>query len=245
MNLQSLEGLGLNHNEARVYSALIGKGKSGASGLVKVLGIHRNIVYDNLEKLINKGFVSFIIDGSKRIFIAEDPENIVSFLEEKREKVDCQINSAKSIIPEIKKRIGAALIPQEASIFRGVSGIKKVLSRVLESKEYWDLGVTNSSVSLFGKTFWENFNTKVSHRKIKEHLLFNSDFKNDVNIKKTNLRKFRRLPSEMNQVTEIMLFDSYIALVVYSETPIVVLVQDAHLYETFLNQFNLFWNLSK
>ena len=65
MDAVDLEKLGLNRNEAKVYFGLLQTVNTTASDLVKHLGLHRNIIYDNLEKLIEKGLVSFVIEGTK------------------------------------------------------------------------------------------------------------------------------------------------------------------------------------
>ena len=70
MHIADLEKLGLNKNEAKVYFGLLKKGQATASELVKSVGVHRNIIYDNLEKLIDKGLVSYVVEGTKRRFIA-------------------------------------------------------------------------------------------------------------------------------------------------------------------------------
>jgi sugar-specific transcriptional regulator TrmB len=245
MNEIELEKLGLNRNEAKVYFALLRKGQSNAADLVKALGIHRNIIYDNLEKLIEKGLVSYIIEGTKKKFIAEDPHVIIDFLEEKKKIADNKIKSAKNLLPEIVEILSKNKENQEASLFRGVKGIKKILSEVLTSKEFWVIGVSNASVEALGDTFWTNFNLKRKTNKIKEHLLLNYNFKNTVNIMSDKLSQHKILPKELTQVTEFLIFDNSVAITVYSEEPIGFLVRDSNIYKTFKQQFDLLWEISK
>ena len=65
MDAIDLEKLGLNKNEAKVYYALMQKNQATASELVKLLGMHRSMIYDNLERLVDKGLVSFVIKETK------------------------------------------------------------------------------------------------------------------------------------------------------------------------------------
>lgn len=244
MDVIELERLGLNKNEARVYYALLQQKEATAADLVKALGIHRNIVYDNLEKLIEKGLVTFIIKNTKRLFISESPEALIEFLNTKKKKLEGDISLAKKLLPEISSIIGASGKKQSAYMFQGVQGVKKVLSHVLDAKEYWDIGVTNASVDLLGESFWMNFNLKVKHRRIKEHLLLNSDFKKKVGIIESKLRSFRVLPRKLNQITEIVLFSNKVAIFVYAAVPTVVLLEDRNVFNTFKKQFSLLWVLS-
>jgi sugar-specific transcriptional regulator TrmB len=244
MDSQDLEKLGLNRNEARVYLSLLTLGRASAADVVKHVGTHRNIVYDNLEKLIEKGLVSFLSEGTKRIFIAEDPQAILDFLQAKKESIGREELVAKSLLPDINKLLSVTRSKQDAYLFRGVKGMKKVLGMALESKEYFCIGVTNASVELLGDSFWKNFNAKVDERKITERLLLNADFENPGIIKQTKLRKQRVLPAQMSQVTEMMVFGEKVAIFVYSGVPIVVLIEDKHIAADFRKQFDVLWKVS-
>lgn len=245
MDSEELEKIGLNKNEAKVYFGLLKKGQANAAELVKILGVHRNIVYDNLEKLIEKGFVSYITDGTKRKFIAESPEAIIDFLEEKEKEAKKKTEIAKKFVPEINKILNTSRWKKEAHMFRGVKGIKKILMEILTTKEYWVIGISNASVEILGETFWTNFNIKVKSKKIREHLLFNHDFKNIVNIEPSKLRTHRILPKELTQVTEIIIFNNKVAITVYSDEPTGIVIEDPEVFKTFKQQFEFLWKIAK
>jgi sugar-specific transcriptional regulator TrmB len=244
MDARELEKLGLNRNESKVYLALLGKGQATASELVKFLGVHRNIIYDNLEKLIEKGLVSYLTEGTKRKFSAENPEAIIEFLNTKKENLEEEITVAKMMLPEIAAILSKNKERQEAALFRGIKGIKKILSEILNAKEFWVMGVSNESVSTLGETYWENFNKKISSFKIKENLLFNSNFENMVGVKNTAYRKHKILPSQLTQPTEIMMFDNKVVIIVYAESPLAILIDNSQLFNTFRKQFDFLWSLS-
>ena len=121
MDAVDLERIGLNRNEAKVYLALIIRGQATASELVKAIGVHRNIVYDNLEKLIEKGLVSFIVDGAKRKFIAQDPAAIIDYLQSKKLQIDRDIALAAKMAPSINKLLSSSDAQQDATICGGAS----------------------------------------------------------------------------------------------------------------------------
>ncbi|MEK6908725.1 MAG: helix-turn-helix domain-containing protein [Nanoarchaeota archaeon] len=244
MHIADLEKLGLNKNEAKVYFGLLKKGQATASELVKSVGVHRNIIYDNLEKLIDKGLVSYVVEGTKRKFIAEKPESIIDFLETKKKNLEEEIKSATNLIPEINSILSTSKTEQETFLFRGIQGVKKILQDMLSSKEFWIIGVSNASVEILGETYWTHFNQLRKNRKIKEHLLFNADFKNTVGITKA-LSERKKLPRQLIQVTEIMLFEDQVAIIVYSGEPLGVVIKNEEVFNTFRKQFDFLWNLSK
>jgi HTH-type transcriptional regulator, sugar sensing transcriptional regulator len=245
MESKDLEKLGLNRNEAKVYFELLKLGNSTASDLVKQMGVHRNIIYDNLEKLIEKGLVSYIIKETKKLFIAQDPSSIIEFLDKKKAEIENEKEIAKELIQEIKKLKRDDSYEQEAQVFRGAKGMKKVLLEILEAKENLVLGMTDKSTELLGETFWKNYNVKVKEKKIKERLLLNSDFKDIYSFSKNKNVQIKILPKELNQVTEIILFGSKVATFIYSDKPLVFLIEDKDLYQTYLSQFEFLWKKSK
>lgn len=244
MELQDIEELGLNRNEARVYLGLVQKGRASAAELVKLLGVHRNIVYDNLEKLIDKGLASYIVEESRKVFIANDPDAIIEFLHAEKEQIDEKISSATSLLPRIRTLLSSNRPEQDASIFRGRKGIKKILKEILEESEFWVIGVSRASIETLGETYWKSFNMKRKNQGIKEHLLLNHDFVDSVNLGTDALSHQKVLPKELTQVTEIMVFGSRAAILVYSGQPLAILIDDSDVAATFKQQFEFLWNLA-
>jgi HTH-type transcriptional regulator, sugar sensing transcriptional regulator len=243
MDEQSLEKLGLNRNEAKVYLALLYKGQATAAELVKSVSVHRNIVYDNLEKLMDKGLVS-VISEAKKIFIAQKPSAILEFLESKKATIDKEMTLAKDMIPEINQLLASHKTKQDVQVFRGISGLKKVLAEVVQAKDSWCIGITNESVDVLGETYWKNYNAKKKVTKTRERLLWNADYQNTV-IVKNNYSQHRILPKELNQVTETLIWENKVAIMTYSREPIVVLIENKEIYDMYKKHFDFLWNLSK
>ncbi|MBD3209650.1 hypothetical protein GF367_04525 [Candidatus Woesearchaeota archaeon] len=239
-----LERLGLNKNEAKVYYALLARGQATAQELVKALGVYRNIVYDNLEKLTEKGLVSFVVEKNKRKFIAEQPSAIVEFLEEKERTLHQDIERAKNMLPQISKLINSHQSAHEVTIYRGVSGLKNVLNEVVRAQKSWCIGITNESVKILGETYWKNYNLKKKEYGTKEWLLWNADFVNTV-ISDNELSKHRILPKELDQVTETIMYAAKVAIFVFSITPIVIVIENKEVFNTFRKHFDFLWGLSK
>ena len=53
------------------------------------------------------------------------------------------------------------------------------------------------------------------------------------------------MPPELIQITEIMIFEEQVAIIVYSGEPIGVIIKNREVFNTFRKQFDFLWNLSK
>jgi septum site-determining protein MinD len=76
MDTKILEEVGLTPNESKVYLSLIELGSSSATQIIQKAGLHRAVVYDLLERLIEKGLVGYVIKGRKKFFEATNPERL-------------------------------------------------------------------------------------------------------------------------------------------------------------------------
>src|SRR3989338_647839 len=67
MEAKILTEIGLTQKESEVYLALVELGSSSASNIIQKTGFHRAVVYDLLERLIEKGLVGHVVKGKEGI----------------------------------------------------------------------------------------------------------------------------------------------------------------------------------
>ena len=70
MDKQQLINIGLSNNEVDIYLSLLESGQSLVGEITKKTKINRTHIYDRLQKLINKGLVSYIIKNNRKYFYA-------------------------------------------------------------------------------------------------------------------------------------------------------------------------------
>ena len=67
MNAKILENIGLTDGEIKVYLALIKLGSSTSGPITDKSGVSRSKIYNILERLIQKGLVSYTIKEKTRM----------------------------------------------------------------------------------------------------------------------------------------------------------------------------------
>lgn len=126
---QSLQNLGLNEKEARVYLALLDLGSSSAISIADRAGVKRPTTYLVLSELVRKGLVSITPREKKALYQAESPEKI-AFLIEK------QNQALKEVLPELLAHYKPGGSKPSVKLFSGIEGIKTVYYDTLtEGKE--------------------------------------------------------------------------------------------------------------
>lgn len=238
--------LGLNRNEAKVYLVLLQLGQATAGELIKKTEFHRNIVYDNLEKLIDKGLVTFILEGSVKIFQAAPPEMLTEMLDKEQE----QLNERKKLAEELKKEATTLRlthnIQQEAMIYRGIRGLKVLFNDTLNvGSDYYVIGAPRKSLEIMSSTFWENYNLKRIQKKIAVKMLFNEDLRKWSKVIQSKKTIIKFLPKRFDGLTETIIYGNKVAFIVWTEKPLATLIQDVHLANNYRKYFRGLWEQAK
>ncbi len=91
----ALRDLGIKENEAEVYTAALSLGPTTALKIARTSGVKRSTVYEALETLAARGYVSMVERGLKRLYVAESPTRLEQELTRRREQFH-------SLLPEFE-----------------------------------------------------------------------------------------------------------------------------------------------
>ena len=125
--------VGLTDGESKVYLALSELGSSTVGPIVKQAKVSYSNIYDILNRLIEKGLVSFVIKSRTKYFQAATPKNLLDYLENKGKEINLQKNELKNILPNLEKLQGSHL-EQEAEIFLGMKGLTAAYEKMLRNR---------------------------------------------------------------------------------------------------------------
>ncbi|MBR9692236.1 TrmB family transcriptional regulator [Candidatus Woesearchaeota archaeon] len=128
--LYDLLKIGLTEGESKVYLALTELGSSTVGPIVKKAKVAYSNVYDILQRLMEKGIVSYIIKGKTKYFQAASPSNLVDYLEKKEKEIASQKESLRNVLPALKKLQGLKE-ETKAEIFTGFKGLKTAYEKLL------------------------------------------------------------------------------------------------------------------
>lgn len=118
--IESLQSLGLNEKEARVYTALLALGRASAYSVAEKAGLKKPTTYVILGDLIQKGLVLKVPRVRKQLFIAKAPDEFFALAEER-------LSMAKKVLPELMA-MALGKTPKVRSFFYdGISGVRQAL----------------------------------------------------------------------------------------------------------------------
>lgn len=237
MDTKQLEKAGLSPNESKCYITLLKFGSASANEISRKSGIHRVSVYDALRGLREKGLISQITKANKLLFEAGNPEKILEIIKEKEE----QLEEAKKIVPELLLDFKSAKEKQEIHSFKGLAGIKTVLQEMLKSKtEILDFGA-EYKIKEFLPYDYKKWNHERIKNKIRMRIVAN------IKIKPTKIRltEIKYVPEEFHSSVSTYIFDNKVALIMWVENPLAVLIEHKAVYESYKNYFEYLWRTAQ
>ncbi|MDO8480697.1 MAG: helix-turn-helix domain-containing protein [Nanoarchaeota archaeon] len=236
MDTQILEDLGFSNAEIKVYLALLGLGLSTAGPIIEKTGLQSSVVHMTLNKLVTKGFVSFIKEGQRNQYQATEPKHISDYIDEKKRQFE-------QLLPELVLQQHLAKEKSEVTTFKGVKGIRALLYALLDAggKEHHTFGAAKESL-MMGDAFWMGYHKQRAAKGIQAKLLFNESLRNWCDVNRYPRAAYKFTKTGFEPLTETIIRNDTIGIILWTETPIGILIHNriaAQSYDTF---WKMMWN---
>ncbi|OGW93970.1 MAG: hypothetical protein A3K16_03535 [Omnitrophica bacterium RIFCSPLOWO2_01_FULL_45_24] len=236
MDTQILEDLGFTNAEIKVYLSLLELGLSTAGPIIEKSGLQSSVVHMTLNKLVQKGFISFVKDGRRNHYQATDPKRIVGYIDEKKAQFE-------KMLPELMLRQEMAKKKSEILTFRGIKGVKELLLELLDAggKEHHTFGSAKESLML-GDAFWISYHQKRAAKGIRARLIFNESLRKWCDVNKYPKAEYKFTSSGFEPLTETIIRNDRIGLILWTEPPLGVLIQSDPAAKSYDQFWKLMWD---
>ena len=238
MDESILTKAGFVKNEAKVYLALLKLGNAPVTQISRESKVERTLVYGVLNKLLEKGLVSSVTKINKKFFEPADPEKILATMREKEKIIENALPELKNLYNTTEK--------QEVHNFKGKEGAKTILETLLKenTKDWMIFGTTGKPAENLSYYF-----PQFHRKRIEKNILFKAIYSEDSikrvkEIKKLKLTQIKILPKEYMTPTHISIVGEKVGIILWSENPLGILIENKEIAESFKNYFKLLWNLA-
>ncbi len=225
MNAALLRQVGLSNGEIKVYSALLDTGVTSLNRIHEKTGIERRNIYDILNKLIERGLVTYVTENRKRVFQVAHPSKILSYLEDKKEALDETKKAVEKELPSFVQKFELAKPSINAEIYRGIEGMKTVWEDMLNYKAIYWIGSGRYMPKRL-PVYFEQWTKRRLKRKVKIFNIMRYEMKKEVTP--YPLEEIRFLPKEFsgnptvlgihgNKAVNLLLGEDFFAFVLESK----------------------------
>lgn len=239
MDTRILEDIGLTNAEIKVYLSLLELGTSTAGPILQKSGLHNSVVHMTLNKLLDKGLISFVKEGKINHYQAANPKHIIDYINEKKERFE-------ELLPQLLVTQSASKEKPEVITFRGIKGIRELLYELLEAggTEHHTFGSTRESL-MMGDEWWVNYHKKRAAKGISAKLMFNESlqfWKAEAKYPKAEVRYTK---AGFEPLTETIVRNDKIGIIIWTKKPIGILMHNKAAADSYDKFFWIMWKSAK
>ncbi|MEK6867738.1 MAG: helix-turn-helix domain-containing protein [Nanoarchaeota archaeon] len=243
MRLDSLKELDLSDGQIKVYSAVLEVGITTLHKIQEKTGIERRNIYDILNKLIEKGLVTYTVEKGKRTYQCSHPNKI----HEEIKKKQAGLAALEQELPEMVSLFNLSKPEIRAEVFRGNEAMKALLTEALEYKaSYWiggNSGVESTSLrNWFGHWMQKRVEKKHVMHDLVDYGTFLQGLKpKDTQKHKKEYYKYSQLPKELKSPMVVIIFGNKVAQILWKKQSFAFVLESKDIKESFMKYFYYFW----
>ena len=232
----------MTENEQKVYLELLKLGESTASPILKVTGLQNSVFYRTIHRLMEKGYVTYILKGKIKHFKSVDPKAFINDIKEKELEI-------KEIIPklqELQKQAKAQATAQAtAEVYIGLKGLVSMYYELIEDakkgEEYYFFGPREDSAMNAMKEIYIPFRKYRKDKGLKVYGLNPKNIKKYIEQPSYVTERFTDLPLPANMA----IFRDKIVIASWGDVPTGTLIHARDVAEQYKELFKELWKQSK
>jgi sugar-specific transcriptional regulator TrmB len=233
MEYEALDSV-LTENEKKVYLALLKIGETTASKILKKTGLQNSVFYRTIHRLMEKGFVTYVLKGKIKHFKAASPEMFLTQIKRKESEI-------KELIPQLKEIQESSQNFTTAEVFVGMKGILSMYYSLIENakkgEKYYFFGPKEDSAMDAMKDVYVPFRLYREERGIVVYGLNQKNIKKYISKPSKVQEKFVDFPLPPNMA----IFRNKVVLVSWGEIPTGILIESKDIAEQYKELFLDIW----
>lgn len=239
MDTTILSDIGLTNAEIKVYLALLELGATTAGPIIEKSQLQSSVVHTTLNKLLERGLISFVKQGQRKHYQAANPRHIVDYIAEKKDRFE-------QLLPQLLIRQDLAAQKSEIVSFKGIKGVKELLYELLEAggSEHHTFGSSAKSLML-GDSWWVNYHKKRAEKGISAKLLFNESLASWKAESKYPKSEVRYTKAGFEPLTETIIRNDKIGILIWADKPFGTLIESKEAAQSYEAFFQMLWDNAK
>lgn len=238
MDTKILEDIGLTKSEIKVYVALLKLGKSSAGQILEKAGIQNSVLHFSLNKLIDKGIISYIMNGKIKIYTATNPRNLIDYLKNK----EIQLNS---LLPELEEVQDNDAEDEKVEIFEGLGGMTAAMNLLFEDAkrgdEYLFTGIDLEERNEELQEFYSRFDIKRKAKGISTRGVVPDTMRGQLSQRVSIQVRYASFPVPANSG----MCNNKMVLLSWGKKPKAVYIKSQEIVKRQKDLFELIWKLAK
>ena len=234
--------LGFSERETKVYLALLELGQTAVGPIAAKTRLQHSKVYPTLEKLIDKGLVSYVIKSKIKRFEAQDPKHILNILKEKERDL-------LEILPELKLKKQLSSEPQVSTVYEGYKAIKTMFDNILgeldKKSHYYIFALREDYQSEECLRFLRTLHLNISERNSDNRLILHNSVKKIFLKNSGDLKNIKHKFTKLTLPPGLMIINNKVINWTWGDRPTAVEITSKLISQQYKNFFLEIWETTK
>ncbi len=237
-----LRELGFSEREIKVYLALLTLGQTTVGPIAAKTRMQHSKVYQTLEKLIDKGLVSFVMKSKTKHFEAQDPKHILNLIKEKERKFS-------DILPNLQQMKAFSKEQQIATVYEGEKSINSMFNNILDDlkkgSNYYIFALRGDYHFESCLRFLRKLHMKISEKQSDNRLILHNSIKKIFLKNSGDIKNIKHKFTKLNLPPGLMIIDDKVINWSWGERPTAVEIKSNQIAEQYKTFFLEVWNSIK
>ncbi len=235
-----LRDLGMTQNEVEIYLTLLGSGEMSVNEIASKSGLHRQVCYDALDRLLEKGFVSYILKNNKKFFRPLEPEKILDYLDEKKEEVS-------SVLPQLDAMLKKGREETQVEVIKGRMVLRTIYSDIFrtlkETKEdLHAMGIEETKFLEFDEIAIKQHISRLRRNKLKEKLLSKESA---TTFFEGPQSEYRLIPDHLFNPNPTHVYGDKVAIIIWGHPTYGIIIKNKEVADANRKYFEMLWKIAK
>ena len=242
MEIDIFRELGFTERELKVYLALLELGSITVGPITTKTKLQAAKVYETLDKLIEKGLVSFVIVSKTKHFQASDPKEILNLIEERKRRF-------KEVLVELQLKQKYADSKQIAVVYEGFKSFRSLFNRIEDELNqgdfYWAFAFKKEYYSPAASLFLRSFHKKLEEKKIDDRAIGNVTVRKDIQKAFEGNKNIKIKFTNNDTPLGVIIIKNKVVNLIWGERPTAIEITSEQIYEQYKMFFLESWKMAK
>lgn len=237
---EMLRSLGMTPNEVEIYIALLGSGELSVNGIASKAGLHRQVCYDALDRLLEKGFVSYIMKDNKKFFRPLPPDRIPDYLDEKKQEVNSTLPVLAALFKQEKEKTSVELIKGKNVLRTIYNDVFRVLKK--EKETLYAMGIEETKFLAFDRIAIKQHISRMRKNRLKEKLLSKESA---TYFFEGTQSEYRLMPDYLFNPNPTHIYGDKTAIIIWGFPAFGIVIENREVADANRKYFRMLWKMAK
>ena len=244
---ETLLNLGLTSNEIEIYLTLINNGELSVNEIGTKAGLHRQVCYDALDRLIEKGFVSYINKQNKKYFKSLNPNKILDLLDDQKQELDLKKQKVGLVLPQLMHLFNTEKEETEVEVVKGKNVLRTIYKDIFNvlkktKEKLYVLGVDETKFIQADEIAIKQHVLRFKNNKLKELLLTKESA---TDFLEGHQSEYRLIPDHLFNPTPTQIYGDKIAIIIWGKPMYSIIIKNKQVADANRKYFKMLWGIAK